>query len=128
MAQLTFRMRTSPDWTPNSYTAGSTEAIMQVHPLDLVSVCAARVNTVFNGGNADAAVIVGDDGSTNRFVEDGNVNEQTLGVYIGAGVGIDNAHLYTVANTIDVVFTSDTAANGSTGAIDWTIAVARIDI
>jgi hypothetical protein len=86
------------------------------------------VNTVFDGGSADAIVIVGDGGDPNRFVEDGNVNEQALGVYIGTGVGIDNAHLFTAADTIDVGFTADTNADGSTGAIDWTIAVARIDI
>ena len=128
MAQLTFRMRSHSSWVPDSYTGISTEPLVQVHPLDLVSVAAARVTTVFDGSNADAIVIVGDDGNTSRFIAAGEVDEHTAGVYIGAGPGIDNAFLYTVANTIDVVFTDDTGNDGSAGGIDWTFAVARVDI
>lgn len=128
MAQLNWRMRTFINWTPASYTTGETTALALVHPLEIVSLAIARINTAFNGGNSDAVLIVGDGGDTNRFVEAGNINEHTAGVYLGAGVGIDNAHLYTADDTIDVVFTDDTNNDGSAGNASFGFAIARIPI
>lgn len=128
MARLNWFERTSGGTvTIADYTATETIVVMPVGVGELIGYGLARVTTVFDGSGTAAVLIIGDDGDTNRFFEDGDINEEATGLYRGLGVGMDNAHLYTAANTIDVVFTRDTGADGTTGFFNFWFYIARID-
>ena len=131
MAQLMYRPRTVSNWTPVSYTAGETDTVINVGAGDLCAgLVIARTRTVFNGSGTDAIIIVGDDGDTDRFGADGFMDETTTGLYVGVGgsgstYAALGRHLYTAANTIDIVFTANTAGTRTTGTIDLYTWIAR---
>lgn len=127
MARLQFFERSSGGAVPiASYTATETIQIMPANVGELIGYGFARVTTVFDGSGTAAVLIIGDDGDTNRFFEDGDIDETTVGNYFGKGAGLDNAYLYTTANTIDVVFTKDTGNDGTTGIFDVWFYIARV--
>lgn len=127
MAQLNFFERTSGGTVSIAdYTEIETIEVMPVHTGELIGYGLARVTTVFDGGGSDAILIIGDDGDTNRFFEAGDIDEHTTGLYRGLGIGMDNAHLYTADNTIDVVFTDDTSDDGTTGFFEFWFYIARV--
>lgn len=133
MTQLNYRLHSVSNWTPVSYTANETTAIMSVHPGDLVGPVIVRTRTVFNGSGTAAIITLGDDGDVDRLCADGDVDETTAGVYLTLGGSASTyltigKHLYTVANTIDVVFTANTAGTRTTGAFDFYIYIARVPI
>lgn len=109
-----------------SYTATETIKIMPANVGELIGYGCARTTLVFDGTNSDSTFIVGDDNITNRFFEDGDIDEHTVGFYAGTGVGMDNSYLYTTANTIDVVYTTDTASDETEGLIDVWFYIARV--
>lgn len=128
MSQLNWRPRTRSNWTPASYTAGETDELFPVMAGEAAGLCTVRTRTVFNGSGTAAIIIIGDDGDTDRMLEDGNCDETTVGLYLGLGVSkLNGPHLYTVNNTIDVVFTANTAGTRTTGAIDVHVWIARLD-
>ena len=127
MALLQFFERTSGGAVPiASYTATETIQIMPANVGEVIGYGFARVTTVFDGTGTAAVLIIGDDGSTNRFFVAGDINEEVVGNYAGKGSGLDNAFLYTTANTIDVVFTKDTGNDGTTGIFDVWFYIARV--
>ena len=109
-----------------SYTTIETVTLFPVEVGELIGYGFARVTTIFNGSGTTAVLIIGDDGDTNRFFEDGDIDEATVGNYRGLGVGLDNAHLYTTANTIDVLFTDDTGNDGTEGVFNVWFYIARV--
>ena len=128
MPFVNIKQRTVTNWTPVSYTANETTAIMPVHAGEMVIAAFVRIRTAFDGGNSDAAIDLGDGGDTNRLVENADLTETTAGLYHGSGAGTadDFGHLYTADDTIDVVFTADTGADGTVGAADiwiWYVTV-----
>lgn len=128
MAQLNFFERTSGGTVSIAdYTATETIQVMSVHAGELIGYGFARTTVVFNGTGTAAKLEIGDDGDPNRFFEDGDINEEATGLYRGLGVGLDNAHLYTADNTIDVVFTRATGVDGSAGDFNFWFYIARID-
>lgn len=128
MAMLNWRWRSKSNYTPASYTAGETAALMSVMAGEAVNLCVARTRTAFNGAGTDAILIVGDDGDTDRLLEDTNMDETTAGLYLGLGLTkLNGPHLYTVDNTIDVVFTANTSGTRNAGAADFRVLVARLD-
>ena len=127
MAMLQFFERSSGGSVPiASYTATETIKIMPANVGELIGYGFARTTLVFDGSGTAAKFIVGDDGDTNRFFEDGDIDEETVGTYFGKGAGLDNSFLYTTANTIDVVFTKDTGNDGTEGLIDIWFYIARV--
>ncbi len=128
MAFLHWRQKRKTNYSPASYTAGETTALFAVDVGDLIYDCLTRTRAIFNGSGTDAKIIIGDDGVTNRFMEDGDMDETTLGIYQGKGAGVDNSHLYSAANTIDVVFTANTSGTRTTGAIDVLVLYASITL
>lgn len=127
MARLQFFERSSGGAVPIAdYTAIETIQIIPANVGELIGYGFARVTTVFDGTNTDAVLIIGDDGDTNRFFEAGDIDEHTVNSYAGKGAGLDNAYLYTTANTIDVVFTDDTGNDGTAGVFDVWFYIARV--
>src|SRR3990167_1038757 len=129
MAQLMYRPRTVSNWTPVSYTAGETDTVINVGAGDLCAgLVIARTRTVFNGSGTDAIIIVGDGDDTDRYLEDGQMDEVTAGVYRGGGVAFaTRPMLYTGNDTIDIVFTANTAGTRNAGAIDLRVFIAKAD-
>ena len=134
MAQLQWRIRTRNGWTPDSYTADqAADGIIAVAAGDVVRSVFARTRVVFNGSGTAAIIIVGDDGDTDRFLADGNMDETTTGLYMGLGGSASNylalgKHLYTAANNIDVGFTANTAGTRTTGTVDFLCEVAKLPL
>ena len=128
MAMINWYWRSKSNYTPASYTANETTAILSVMAGEAVNLCVARTLTVFNGSGTAAVIVIGDDGDTDRLLEDGNMDETTAGLYLGLGLTkLNGPHLYTADNTIDVVFTANTAGTRTTGAADFRVLVARLD-
>ena len=120
MAFINIKERSVSNWTPASYTSNETTALFPVKAGEMVIAAFVRIRTAFDGTNSDAALDLGDAGDTNRLVENADLTETTIGLYHGSGAGLadDFGHLYTTDDTIDVVFTADTGADGSVGAAD----------
>ena len=132
MAFLNFIERSRTNWTPASYTADETAQILLVNAGELIGPVWARTRVVFNGTGTDAIVILGAGADTDRFIADGNVDEITTGRYIAQGgsgsvYAALGHHLYTAADTVDVVFTANTAGTRTTGAVDFHLYVARLE-
>ena len=125
MAYVNWDRRVRNGWTPDDYTADqSADPIFAVVAGNLVGPFFARTRVVFNGSGTAAIIIVGDDGDTDRFCADGNMDEATTGVYMFLGGSGSNytalgRHLYTAANNIDVGFTANTAGTRTTGTVDF---------
>lgn len=127
MALLQFFERSSGGAVPvANYQANETIQIMPANVGELVGYGFTRVTTVFDGTGTVAKLEIGDDGDPNRYFEDGDINEEAKGTYIGKGAGLDNAYLYTTVNTIDVEFTKDTNNDGTTGIFDVWFYIARV--
>lgn len=129
MAELIFRKHERA-FTPASYTANETTGLFNVAAGDLIGPVWARTEVVFNGSGTDAIVTLGDGGDVDRFIADGNVDETTTGLYLGLGGSGSNYlalghHLYTAADTIDVVFTANTAGTRTTGRVLFVITKAK---
>ena len=131
MTQLNWRRRSVSNWQPASYTANETAAIMAVEPGDLIGPVIVRTRTVFNGSGTDAILEIGDDGDIDRLCANGDVDEITAGLYLALGGSGSTyltigKHLYTVANTIDITFTANTAGTRTTGAFDIDVYIAKV--
>ncbi len=127
MAKLQFYERSSQGDVPIAdYTAAETIPIMRVEPGEVMGYGFAHVSVVFDGSGTVAVLIVGDEADPNRFFEDGNIDEETTGIYTGKGAGLDNNYLYTTGNTIDVGFTADTNSDGTTGLFDVWFYIAKV--
>ncbi len=127
MAMLQFYERSSGGAVSvANIQSNETIKIMPAEVGELIGYGFARVTEVFDGTGTPTVIIIGDDGSGNRFFEDGNIDEETVGSYAGKGAGLDNAYLYTTANTIDVGFTAYTNLDGTTGVFDVWFYIARV--
>lgn len=122
-------------FTPADYTAGETKQIMNVEAGDLIGVIIARQITAYNGSGTDAILELGDSGDIDRFMDAGEIDETTggsTGSFVrcagasGGGYVLYRNHLYTAADTIDVVFTANTAGTRDAGATEFTIYKTRI--
>ena len=122
-------------WTPDDYTADSTEQIMNVEAGDLIGIIIAKQITAYNGSGTDAIIELGDSGDIDRFMDAGEIDETTggsTGSWVrcagasGGGYVLYRNHLYTAADTIDVVFTANTAGTRTAGATEFTIFKARM--
>ena len=116
MAMLQFFERSSGGAVPiANYQADEVIKIMPANVGEVIGYGFARTTLVFDGSGTAAKFQVGDDGDPNRFFEDGDIDEETVGTYFGKGVGLDNAFLYTTANPLDVTSTKDTGNDGTEG-------------
>lgn len=122
-------------WTPDDYTANSTEAIMNVEIGDLIGLIIVRQITAYNGSGTDAILELGDGGDIDRYMDAGEIDEITggsTGSFVraagatGGGYVLNRNYLYTAADTIDVVFTANTAGTRNAGATEFTIYKARM--
>lgn len=134
MAELNWRKFTTR-WTPDSYTANSVEAVMNVAAGTLVGLIICRTVQAFNGTGTAAIFELGDDGDVDRFVDAGELEEESISAATsqiraagasGGGYVLYRSHLYNTANTIDVNFTAATGADGTTGAVQITIYYTRV--
>ena len=118
-------------FTPASYTANETTAMFNVAAGDLITHVWTETQVIFNGSGTDAKLELGDGDDPDRYILDGDVDETTTGWYAGTGgSGSDylliGEHGYTAADTIDVVFTADTAGTRTTGRANFAIYKAKI--
>lgn len=89
-----------------------------------VTACAVRVVTIGVAASmTDLSIVIGDDGSTNRFLTTSEVGGTTSPV--AAGIWYETfaaaPYVYTAANTIDVVATATGAALSALTAGEWHI-------
>ena len=129
MARLYFNQRTRANWEPADYTANETATVINVGAGDLwEGVCQVRVREVFNGGATKAIIIVGDGDDPNGGMEDGQVDEITVGLNIGGGAYYNTKpKLYLTDDTIDIGFTASTSGTRTTGIIDLAVWIAKTD-
>ncbi len=127
MAMLQFFERSSGGAVPVAdIQVDETVKIMPANVGELIGYGFVRVTEVFDGTGTATIIIVGDDGVGDRFFANGDADEETVGTYAGKGAGLDNAYLYTTANTIDVGFTAYSNNNGTTGVFDVWFYIARV--
>ena len=131
MAEVRRFTRTKTAWVPVDYTANETTAIIVVNPNEVIHEVFVRTRVAFNGSGTAAICELGDGGDTDRFVADGNVDETTAGLYMGLGGSGSTylafgRHLYTVADTIDVKFTANTAGTRNAGSFDFIVVYSKI--
>lgn len=96
-----------------------------------VSACAIRVVTIGVAASmTDLSVVIGDDGSTNRFLTTSEVGGTTSPV--AAGIWYETfaaaPYIYTTANTIDMVATATGAALSALTAGEWHVYLALADM
>ena len=119
-------------YTPPSYASNSVDEIVSVSVGDVVGLITARTIAAFNGTGTAAIIELGDDGDADRYIDGGELDEETAGNFgraIGASGGgyvLYRTHLYTTANTIDVNFTADTNGDDTAGSVEFNIWIARV--
>ena len=109
-----------------------TLALIDVADGDVCLACAVRLRTAFKD-SADAALntttlIVGDSGSTARFLASTELNENGTEVLAKAGTG--TGYAYTSTTTIDAIFGSMAAKSLSsldTGKVAIFLKIAKLD-
>lgn len=120
---------------PADYTADETRQLFNVEDGDLIGLIIARQIVAYNGSGTDAILELGDDGDIDRFMDAGEIDETTggsTGSFVrcagasGGGYVLYRNHLYTARNTIDVVFTANTAGTRNAGRTEFTIYKARV--
>lgn len=122
----------SVEWTPDSYTANSVEAVMNVHAGMLIGPIICRTQVAFDGSGTAAIFELGDGGDVDRFLDAGELDEETAGNMVraqgasGGGYVLYRSYLYTADDTIDVNFTAATGADGTVGRVLITIYWARV--
>lgn len=132
MAELRFFQKTRTNWAPAAIASDETATLFSVHPGDLIGPVFAYIRTAFDG-TGGRTISLGDDGDVDRFMTTtiGDVS-QAAGTYLmglgGAGSNylLLGRHLYTAANTIDVVFVAATGGAPSTGNLDFWYYSARV--
>ena len=131
MPYLNFRKFTKL-YTPPSYIANSVDAVFNVHAGDVVGLITCRTIAAFNGTGTAAIFELGDSGDVDRFLDGGELDEETAGNFVraigatGGGYILYRTHLYTDDDTIDVNFTAATGADGTTGSVEITAYIARV--
>ena len=119
-------------FTPASYTANETKAIMNVAAGDLIGIILARQIVAYNGSGTDAILELGDD-DIDRFMDAGEIDETNATDFVrcagasGGGYVLYRNHLFTAANTIDVTFTANTAGTRNAGSTEFTIYRMRVN-
>lgn len=119
-------------YRPPSYAANSVDPVMNVFAGDLIGLIICRTTAAFNGTGTAAVFELGDDGDPDRFLDGGELDEETAGSMVraigasGGGYVLYRSHLYTADNTIDVNFTADTNGDDTTGEVEITIWHTRV--
>lgn len=100
---------THEDLTTATANTAQTIALLSVEAGDVVTHAASKLVTAFSDASDSAfnttTLIVGDDGSTNRFLSSTELNENGTEVYYKAGTNTAG-FAYTAANTVDAVIGS----------------------
>lgn len=100
---------THEDLTQATANTAQTIALLSVGAGAYVCDCAMHLVTPFEDASDAAfnttAVVIGDDGSTNRFLTSTELNKNGTEV-IWKGTALTAPYVYTAANTIDIVFSS----------------------
>ena len=131
MAQVNWQIKTVR-YQPTTLNANVVDPIMNVSAGDLIGPIFARTIVAFDGSGTAAIIELGDDGDADRFLDGGEVDEETAGSFVraigasGGGYVLYRNHLYTAANTIDVNFTADTNADSTVGAMEFIIWWAKV--
>lgn len=134
MSFLNFQKFTTV-WTPNSYTANSVEEVFNAYAGCLIGLIVCRTTVAFNGTGTAAKFELGDGVDPDRYVDDGELEEESVSAATsqiraigatGGGYVLYRNHLYNSADTVDVNFTAATGGDGTTGAVEITIYHARV--
>lgn len=133
MARLQYYQRSRTNWTPASYSANETATILPVGVGDLVGPLYGLMRTAFDG-TGGRTISVGDGDDVDRYMTTtiGDVS-QAAGTYLIAVGGSASTylaigrHLYTAADTIDIVFVAATGGSPTAGAVDIWCWVAKVN-
>lgn len=132
MAELRYFRRSRSNWTPASYSADETAQIIPVAAGDLIGPHYGLMRTAFDG-TGGRTMSLGDGGDVDRFMTTtiGDLS-QAAGTYL-IGVGGSGStyaaigrHLYTAADTIDIVFVAATGGSPTAGAVDIWLYIAKV--
>lgn len=110
---FTHRIRlTHEDLTEAADNTSQTIAIFTVAARDYVSDAAFNLVVPFEDSADNAfnstTIIVGDGGSTNRYIASAQINVNGSEILAGPGVNSSVRYAYTAADTIDIIFGSMT--------------------
>ena len=117
---------------PASYTVDETRQLFNVEIGDLIGVIIVRQIVAYNGSGTDAILELGDSGDIDRYMDAGEIDETTTTSFVraagatGGGYVLNRNFLYTAQDTIDVVFTANTAGTRNAGRTEFTIYKARV--
>lgn len=131
---FTHRIRlTHEDLTEATANTAQTIAIFTVGARSYVSDAAFNLVTPFEDASDNAynstTIIVGDGGSTNRYIASAEINVNGSEILAGPGVNTTVNYAYTAADTIDIIFGSMTAKSLSdidVGALDVYLKVSNL--
>ncbi len=129
MSFIQFKQRSKSNYVPALYTADETAALVAVNVGEIVSAAFCKVRVAFNGSGGRTGV-VGDGGSTNRFITTGlDITTASTAPYSGVGAGFATTpgYLYTTADTIDLTFVAATGGGPTAGNLDFWFWIARSD-
>lgn len=124
------------NFTPTSYTANETKAIMNVHAGTVIGPIFVRQITAYNGSGTAAILELGDGNAIDRFMDAGEIDVTTGGATgsfvravgaTGGGYVLYRTFLYTADDTIDVTFTANTAGTRNAGETRFIIWWTRAD-
>ena len=120
---------------PADYTADEVRQLFNVAAGDLIGIIIARQIVAYNGSGTDAILEFGDSGDIDRFMDAGEIDETTggaTGSFVrcagasGGGYVLYRNHLFTAEDTIDVIFTANTAGTRNAGRTEFTLYKARV--
>ena len=127
MAFVNWQTRGHRAWAPANINANEANTnIIILNAGDVVQAAFMRINVAFAG--TTAALLVGDLGDTDAFLDAGDITEATAGLY-GPGTGAafaDGLRLYTAANHVVACYNTDGTSTTADNADIW-IWVAKAD-
>ena len=132
MSMLNFFQRSRTHWTPAAYGTDETTALFNVAAGDLIGSVFGLMRVAFDGTGGRTASL-GDGDDTDRFMTTtvGDLS-QAAGTFLvplggsGSNYLALGRHLYTAADTIDIVFVAATGGSPTAGAVDLWMYVAKV--
>ena len=119
-------------FVPADYTVDETRQLFNVEIGDLIGLIIVRQLVAYNGSGTDAILEFGDGGDIDRYMDAGEIDETTTTSFVraqgaaGGGYVLYRNFLYTAQDTLDVVFTANTAGTRDAGQTEFTLYKARV--
>ena len=119
-------------FVPADYTADETRQLFHAEIGDVIGLIIVRQIAAYNGSGTDAILEFGDGADIDRYMDGGEIDETTTTSFVraqgasGGGYVLYRDFLYTARDTLDVVFTANTAGTRDAGSTEFTIYKTRM--